>query len=202
MCEDSFYLPIFWAFCASVFGFILKSGRHGWKLAIGISVLLPCNLLSVSPISCSQPEASGARNLWGSVPCNMGQSRSRERKRPEDWYTLLGCVPTGIVFRECWSSLGHIPAVRWWNGGRLDQWDVLKGRMDSYAKDGLLAASTTSPDKIQVPSGKTTTFRFLNISLTLNEPVRSLSEQGLNGVGKKSEKLFVPWEVEEHGQKL
>lgn len=37
------------------------------------------------------------------------------------------------------------------------------------------------------------------ISLTLNEPVRSLSEQDLNGVGKKREKLFGTLEVEEQG---
>lgn len=114
MCQDSFYLPVFLALCASVFGFILKWGRHGWKLAIGTSILLPCNLPSVSPVSCSQPEASGARSLWGSFPCDMEHSRGRERKGPKNWHTLLGGVPTGVVF-----SLGHIPAVKWRNGGRL-----------------------------------------------------------------------------------
>lgn len=39
-------------------------------------------------------------------------------------------------------------------------------------------------------------------SLPLNKPVRSLSEQGLNGVGKESKKFFGAFEVEEQGQGL
>lgn len=65
-----------------------------------IYIFLPCNLPSVSPIGCSQPEASGVRNLWGSVPRDMEQSKGRERKGLKNWHNLLGQVPTGIVFRQ------------------------------------------------------------------------------------------------------
>lgn len=90
-----FLSSCFLALCASVFGFILKWGRHGWKLAIGISILLPCNLPSVAPVGGSQPEASRAWSLWGSFPCDMEHSRGRERKGPKSWHTLLGRVQPG-----------------------------------------------------------------------------------------------------------
>lgn len=97
-----FFSPCFLALCASVFAFILKLGIHGLKLAIGISVLLPCKFPSVFPIGCSQLEARWASNLWGSVPCDMKQSKGRERKRPKDRHDLLGCVSTGM----CSGSVG------------------------------------------------------------------------------------------------
>lgn len=37
------------------------------------------------------------------------------------------------------------------------------------------------------------------MSFTLNEPIRSSSEQALNGVDKESKKLFVALEVGEQG---
>lgn len=40
------------------------------------------------------------------------------------------------------------------------------------------------------------------MSFTLNEPIRSSSEQGLNRVGKESKKLCVALEVGEQGWRL
>lgn len=197
MYQDSFYLPVFWLFvllCSVSFSNQVDMG--------GIAILLPGNLPSVSPLGCSQSEPSWARNLWGSGPCNRGQSRGRERKRPEDWCTLLGCVPTGIVFREYWSSLGHISAVRWWNGGCLVDWMFWRGEWTVTPQMGCWQHPLHLLTRYKYPLGRQPLSGSSIISLTLNEPVRSLSEQGFNGVGKKSEKLFVPWEVEEHEQKL
>lgn len=57
-CVKILFIPCLMALCASVFGFILKLSKHGWQLAISISILLPCNLPSESPVGRSQPEAN------------------------------------------------------------------------------------------------------------------------------------------------
>lgn len=97
--------------------------KREWERTLASPFLLSCSSRQCLPLAAAAGSQLSKEPMGLSPPViqsttGAGRGKDPRANRRRTGTSCLGRAPTGIVFREYWSSLGHIFMVKW----RLGVW--------------------------------------------------------------------------------